>query len=79
MKKITVFIAISFMILSCATQKQYPPGLDSQIDMIIKKGGNINAMDKDGLTVLMKAAGSNNVSAIIKILKNGGDISIRDN
>ncbi len=79
MKKIAVFIAISFIILSCATQKQYPPGLDGRINMIIKKGSNINAKDKDGLTLLIRAAKSNNAAAITKILKNGGDVSIRDN
>ncbi len=79
MKKIPVFIVICFIIFSCATQKQYPPGLDGQINMITENKGDINAKDKDGLTLLIKAAKSDNVNAIIKILKHGGDMGVRDN
>merc|ERR1712217_299061 len=48
------------------------------INLLAKKGGNVNAKDKFGITPLMAAVFDGRESAVKALLANGADKSIKD-
>ena len=47
--------------------------------MLIEKGANVNAQDKNGKTALFYASASNNDDVAVLLLKSGADADIKDN